>query len=93
MSLPAAYKGLQLAMDEQRLALRAIQPNVVLASVSIPASGMQLAGYRFWILTQFFFLSFRCCRTDDLYYLTDPSTSSHGLNSLDIHQSHQRTSF
>jgi hypothetical protein len=55
MPLPA-YKSLQLAMDEQRLALRTIQPNVVFTSVSIPASGMQLAGCRFWILTQFFFL-------------------------------------
>ncbi|KAN0130800.1 hypothetical protein V8E53_011475 [Lactarius tabidus] len=81
----------ELAMDERHLALRAIPPNIVLTSVYIPAGGMQLTGYRFRILTQGF--SFRCFRTDDLYYLTSPSTGSHGLNSLDIHWSHQRISF
>lgn len=73
-------------MDERRLALRAIPQNVVLTSVSIPADGMQLTGYKFWILTHFFICG--CCSIDDLYYPTDPSTCSHGLNSFES----QRTS-
>ena len=45
MSLPA-YKDLQLAMDERRLALRAIPQNFVFTSVSIP-DGMRLIEYGF----------------------------------------------
>ncbi|KAN0126237.1 hypothetical protein V8E53_015230 [Lactarius tabidus] len=47
----AVRQRVELAMDEQRLALRAIPHNVVLTSMAIPVNGMQLTGYRFLVLT------------------------------------------
>ncbi|KAH9032592.1 hypothetical protein EDB85DRAFT_1204601 [Lactarius pseudohatsudake] len=49
--ISAVRLRVELAMDEQRLALLAVPHNVVLTVVLLPASGMQLTRYGFWVLT------------------------------------------